>query len=133
MYFTTLGSEDIERAAINHDLRLFRIEGSNIESGAELISQFGKALQVSDLGPQEDWDYLDECLVDMEGYEDAKGFVFLYDKFGTMAERDPKKWRLALQVFRAAVDEGRKVGPPRYFFFRDPSRSPDQDDLEVLM
>jgi len=73
---------------------------------------------VPDLAEAEDWDYLDECLVDLDEFPAAGSFVILLDQFQHLARTEPAKWETILSVFGHAVKAGRSRQKPMFVFLR---------------
>jgi hypothetical protein len=75
------------------------------------------------------WDALADCLGDLS-WLPGKGYVLLWEQYGALARSDPAAWRMALEVFAAAIETRHETGAvPLYVLLRGTGPA---DDIPVL-
>ena len=62
----------------------------------------------------ENWDALEECLRDLDWFS-AGGYIVVYDHFEVFEEKEPKEFKVALEIFQSAIDYWKELGIPMYF------------------
>src|SRR5207247_7677951 len=118
LFATTLEKEELRRGLATPDGVFLSLDGSKIETATQFLMALGEQLRVPDLAEAEDWDYLDECLVDLDEFPVAESFVIFVDQFQHLARAEPGKWETILEVFAHAVEEGHERRKPMYIFLR---------------
>jgi hypothetical protein len=116
IFATSLSRGDLRQGFTQPGVVLIELDGEKIGSTNQLLVAFGEQLRVPDLAETEDWDYLDEALVDLDEFPTAPAFVILFDQFGHLAKAEPRRWETILRVFAHAVEEGRSRKKPMYIF-----------------
>ena len=78
LFATTLQEEVVRRELAAPDRVFLSLDGSKIHIATQFLMALGEQLRVPDLAEAEDWDYLDECLVDLDEFPVAESFtIFL--------------------------------------------------------
>jgi hypothetical protein len=116
VFATSIQRDELRRGFARPDAVFFELDGSKIKTAKQFLIILGQQLKVADLAEAEDWDYLDECLVDLDEFPTAGSFVMFFDQFQRLATAEPGKWETILQVFAHAVEEGQARGKPMYIF-----------------
>jgi barstar (barnase inhibitor) len=118
VFATSLSKGDSRRGLTQPDLVFLDLDGSKIHTAKQFLVALGEQLRVPDLAEAEDWDYLDECLVDLDEFPTAESFVIFFDQFQHLARAEPGKWETILEVFAHAVKQGESRQKPMYILLR---------------
>jgi barstar (barnase inhibitor) len=118
IFATNLPKDDLRYGLTQPDLVFLDLDGAQIGTVKQFLVALGEQLRVPDLAEAEDWDYLDECLVDLDEFPTAESFVVFFDQFQRLAMAEPGKWKTILEVFAHAVKEGQSRQKPMYIFLR---------------
>jgi len=118
VFATSLPKDDLGDGLTQPGVVFLDIDGSQLRTATQFLAALGEQLKVPDLAEAEDWDYLDECLVDLDEFPAAGSFVILFDQFQHLARTEPAKWETILSVFRHAVKAGRSRQKPMFVFLR---------------
>ena len=129
LFATTLEKEELRRGLATPDGVFLSLDGSKIETATQFLMALGEQLRVPDLAEAEDWDYLDECLVDLDEFPVAESFIIFFDQFQHLAMAEPRKWETILWAFGHAVEAGQKRRKPMYIFLRG---KPAPEGLQVI-
>jgi len=118
VFATSLPKDDLGDGLTQPGIVFLDIDGSQLRTATQFLAALGEQLKVPDLAEAEDWDYLDECLVDLDEFPAAGSFVILLDQFQHLARTEPAKWETILSVFGHAVKAGRSRQKPMFVFLR---------------
>jgi hypothetical protein len=129
VFATTLTKEHLRLRIAEPDVVFLDFDGSKIETAKQFLIALGEQLRVPDLAEDEDWDYLDECLVDLDDFPSAESFVIFFDQFQHLAMAESDKWETILRVFAHAVEEGETHGKPLFIFLHG---EPPQKGLQLI-
>src|SRR5438094_7133092 len=110
VFATSLPKDDLGDGLTQPGIVFLDIDGSQLRTATQFLMALGEQLRVPDLAEAEDWDYLDECLVDLDEFPVAESFTIFFDQFQHLAMADPRKWETILWAFGHAVEEGKSVG-----------------------
>jgi len=97
-----------------HGIQVFYLDGREISSKAEFLSQAAKAMHFpAYFGAN--WDAFDECIIDLE-WCPAQGYILIYDRPDVFAASDPEQWKIALDILQSAVEYWREQNIPMDVF-----------------
>jgi len=68
VFATSLPKDDLGDGLTQPGLVFLDIDGSQLRTATQFLAALGEQLKVPDLAEAEDWDYLDECLVDLDEF-----------------------------------------------------------------
>jgi len=103
----TLPPEEIERAAKQAGLAVFRIEVGRARNKKAFLDRIAKALQFPDWFGY-NWDSLNDCLTDLDWLPTKTGYVLIFENMHDFDE--------AVEVFRAVSEYWRAGGRPFWVF-----------------
>src|SRR5438094_5287751 len=118
VFATSLPKDDLGDGLTQPGIVFLDIDGSQLRTATQFLAALGEQLLVPDLAEAEDWNYLDECLVDLDEFPTAESFVVFFDQFQHLARAEPAKWATILEVFAHAVEQGRGRQKPMFIFLR---------------
>jgi RNAse (barnase) inhibitor barstar len=99
--------EEVERAARDAGLTVFRIDIGNAKSKEDFLAQIAKELQFPDwFGTN--WDALNDCLTDLT----KAGYVLIFENCENFAARHRPEFEGAIAVFVAAAEYWKLQGRP---------------------
>src|SRR5438094_9773187 len=129
VFATSLPKDDLGDGLTQPGIVFLDIDGSQLRTATQFLAALGEQLKVPDLAEAEDWDYLDECLVDLDEFPVAESFTIFFDQFQHLAMAEPRKWETILWAFGHAVEAGQKRRKPMYIFLRG---KPAPEGLQVI-
>ena len=118
VYRTDASADDLAAAGDSRGFRFFHLDGDRIRTVADLFLSFKEQLHAQYLSAEEDWNGLDEYLVDMDEFPDARGFVIFYDRYDDFAQANPNKWEVLLKLLSEATKSWLEKGKPMFVFLR---------------
>jgi RNAse (barnase) inhibitor barstar len=108
--------EEIEQAAKQVGLAVFRMDFSHIDGKKDLLDQAAKALQFpSWFGSN--WDALNDSLTDLEWLGVKAGYVLVFENIEHFARSYAQEFHDATQVLRAASEYWKNENRPFWAFF----------------
>ena len=109
--------EEVERAAGDAGLTVFRIDIGNVKSKEDFLALIAKELQFPDwFGAN--WDALNDCLTDLT----KNGYVLIFENCENFAARHRREFESAIAVFVAAAEYWRSQGQPFWVLFEASGR-----------
>jgi RNAse (barnase) inhibitor barstar len=99
--------EEIEQAARQAGLAVFRIDAGHARSKKALLDSIATALHFPDWFGN-NWDSLNDCLTDLDWLPTKTGYVLIFENMHNFDE--------ALEVFRAVSEYWRAEGRPFWVF-----------------
>jgi RNAse (barnase) inhibitor barstar len=115
----TADPDDIERAAKAAGLVVVRIDLARLASKTGLLGRAARALKFPEWFGK-NWDALNDCLTDLSWLQ-GNGWVIIFENSKGFAERKPKLFQNAVEVFQAASDYWRRAGKPFWVLFHGPN------------
>ena len=88
-------------AARKRKLAFFHVDGRNVQRKEQLMTALQTALRLPAHFGQ-NWDALEECLVDMEPV-DGPGYFLLYDHIDGLLQAHPDQFETLVEILRDAV------------------------------
>ena len=108
--------EEIEQAAKQAGLAVFRMDFSHAKSKKDLLDQAARALQFpSWFGGN--WDALNDSLTDLDWLGVKAGYVLVFENIEQFAHSHPQEMHDAMEVLRAASGYWQAEGRPFWAFF----------------
>jgi RNAse (barnase) inhibitor barstar len=99
--------EEVERAAGDAGLTVFRIDIGNVKSKEDFLALIAKELQFPDwFGAN--WDALNDCLTDLT----KNGYVLIFENCENFAAGHKREFERAIAVFVAAAEYWKTQGHP---------------------
>ncbi len=92
----------VEKFGAKHGLAVFVLDGKKALGKEEFLEHIAKALHFPDYFGN-NWDAFEDCLTDMS-WQEAKGYIMLYQDFGVFAERSPEQFGVALEIFKDSAE-----------------------------
>jgi RNAse (barnase) inhibitor barstar len=118
VYHLTLEPRDLERAAKDAGLAVFRVDIHHVHGKADFLALLAKALRFPDwFGGN--WDALADCLTDLE-WHDAMGYVVVLDQAKHFVAGHKGEWAAALEVLQHASSYWRDEAVPFWVFVAGP-------------
>lgn len=111
----TLRPEEIEMAAKQAGLAVFRIDISDAGDKKAFLDRIAKALQFPDWFGY-NWDALNDCLQDLEWLPVRTGYVLIFEHGDLFAAGHEQDFETAIDVFRAASEYWKAGGRPFWVF-----------------
>src|SRR5262249_36705981 len=103
--------EEVERAAKDAGLAVFRIDIGHVRNKKDFLAQIAGELQFPDwFGAN--WDALNDCLTDLEWISTKTGYVLIFEKTENFPDRHPKEFENATTVFAEAAEYWKTQGRP---------------------
>ncbi len=93
---------EIEKAAKAAKFAYFHIEGKKIEKKEQFLNHASVAMHFPEYFG-DNWDAFEDCLTDLS-WQDAPGYVILFDHYDAMAAHAHGQFETALEVFQSAVE-----------------------------
>jgi RNAse (barnase) inhibitor barstar len=115
----TADPDDIESAAKAAGLVVVRIDLARLASKTGLLGRAARALKFPEWFGK-NWDALNDCLTDLSWLQ-GNGWVIIFENSKGFAERKPKLFQNAVEVFQAASDYWRRAGKPFWVLFHGPN------------
>jgi RNAse (barnase) inhibitor barstar len=101
----------IQSAAKKAGYTFFHIDGRTIERKEQLLNHVATSLQLPKSFGQ-NWDALEECLIDLEPDADGEGFVVHYDHIDGLLNAHPDQFETLIEILRDAVQSWKEDGTP---------------------
>ncbi len=115
VYQLVRGPEEIESAAKEAGLAVFRIDINAAHNKKDFLAHVAKALSFPDwFGAN--WDALSDCLTDLEWLSTKTGYVLLFEKSEHFGSRHNQEFDNAKAVFCAAAEYWKAQGRPFWAF-----------------
>lgn len=111
--FFVAGNPDpkaVQKAAKAAGYASFHIDGKNIQRKEQLLNNAATAMRFPK-GFGNNWDALEECLVDLE-WVDGDGFVVYYDHIDGLLSTHPDQFETLVEILRDAVESWKEDGEP---------------------
>lgn len=122
--------QELARIADERGLTLFYLDGELAPNEDAFLRNVAVAMSFPDYYG-ENWNALDECIQDLS-WVPAAGYVLLYDGFERFARTDPAGWKIALDVFRTAIESWHDERIPMYVLLRgDAAAAPGLPTLRL--
>ena len=109
--------EEVERAARDAGLGIFRIDMGNAGSKEDFLAYIAEKLQFPNWFGR-NWDALNDCLTDPT----KTGHVLIFQNCENFATRHRRDFESAIAVFVAAADYWRSQGQPFWVLFEASGR-----------
>jgi RNAse (barnase) inhibitor barstar len=115
VYQLTREPEEVEHAAKNAGLAVFRINIHHVRSKKQFLEHAAKALNFPEwFGGN--WDALNDCLTDLDWVPNKDGFVLIFEHAEDFGARHQQEFENANAVFRAASEFWKAEGRPFWTF-----------------
>ena len=111
----TYRPEEIEQAAKQAGLAVFRIDISHAGDKKTFLDRIAKVLQFPDWFGY-NWDALNDCLTDLEWLPTKTGYVLIFENGDRFAAGHKQDFHKAMDVFRAASEYWEAEGRPFWVF-----------------
>jgi RNAse (barnase) inhibitor barstar len=107
VYQLTRGTDEVERAAKEAGLEMFRIDIGHARGKEDFLSRVAEALSFPDwFGAN--WDALNDCLTDLT----KNGYVLIFENCESFAAGNKREFERAIAVFVAAAEYWKTQGHP---------------------
>jgi RNAse (barnase) inhibitor barstar len=110
------GAETLEELTRDRGLAFFHIDGRDISDKDQFLKQVAVILRFPEYFGN-NWDAFADCLTDMS-WQEAEGFLILYDHFGPFAEHSPRQFETALDIFKESTEFWRNQGKALFVLLR---------------
>jgi len=111
MYQLVRSPEEVERAAKDARLALFRIDIGEAHDKKDFLASVAKALSFPDwFGGN--WDALNDCLTDLDWLPTKAGYVLIFEKSEHFGTAHKEEFDLATAVLVAAAEYWKAQGRP---------------------
>ena len=111
--------EDVEHAAKEAGLTVFRIEVGRADNKEDFLAQVAKTLNFPHWFGS-NWDALNDCLTDLEWLPRKTGYVLVFENTEHFATRKKNEFENAKDILNAAADYWKEQGRPFWAFFSGP-------------
>ncbi len=98
----------LEELARAHSLTFFHVRGAEIDGKDRFLSQAAADLRFPEYFGH-NWDAFEDCLTDMS-WQEADGFVVLYDHIDALVQKSPEDFATALAILKEAAEFWRNQG-----------------------
>jgi RNAse (barnase) inhibitor barstar len=115
VYLLTRDPAEVERAAAEAGLAVFRVDISDAAGKKEFLKSVAEALKFPPHFGY-NWDALNDFLSDLEWLPIERGFVMIFDGVGHYAARHKQDIDSAIQVLISAADYWKDQGRPFWAF-----------------
>ena len=122
---------DIEKLAKASKLVCFYIEGKKIEKKEQFLNHASVAMHFPEYFG-DNWDAFEDCLTDLS-WQDAPGYVILFDHYDGMASHAHGQFETALEVFQSAVEYWEEQGKPMIVLLRGKPLLEDVEKIDKLV
>src|SRR5262245_12486551 len=121
VYQSVGASEEVESAATEAGLAVFRIDMSHVQNKNEFLAQIAKALSFPDWFGS-NWDALNDCLTDLDWLSTKTGYVLVFEKSKHFFSHHKEEFEDATAVLSAAADYWKAEGRPFWAFIETSQR-----------
>jgi RNAse (barnase) inhibitor barstar len=115
VYELILRPEDVEGAARDAGLTVFRIDIRKMRDKKDFLDQIAKTLQFPEWFGN-NWDALNDCLTDLEWLPSTRGYVLVFEHSEHFGSRHAQEFENAIVVFQAASEFWKTQGRPFWTF-----------------
>lgn len=104
------------------NVEFFHLDGSEITSREDLLSQVGDILRFPDYYGQ-NWDALYDCMTDLNHWiaPQRDGYILFYEGYQKLLFSNPREWSVFLKILLDTVEFWKQTKTPMYIFLQFPT------------
>jgi len=115
LYQLVSAPEEVERAAKEAGLAVFRIEIKKVQDKADFLNRIAQALSFPDWFGM-NWDALNDCLGDLDWLPAKTGYVLIFENSDDFRLSLPHEFKVTTAILQTAAEYWKSKGRPFWAF-----------------